>query len=257
MATHVGLERHLPRRVAAFVIDVALVWLVAGVVGWLIATGTDLSVRVPNVFETTQSRSVSVSAARRISDHLNDAAGDPLGVAIRRGAVFTRTDQWGLIRLYTVTLVREERDGNVTITRSATAAVDETGEPTIVLDFEALAWLLLALASAALLPRGGQTFGKRAAGIRVTRSSAIEPPTFGAALLREVVRLGPFIVTSLLAALALYGFDVLGPLDDTAVAYLGASGLTLLLFAPLIWSFVRWRGQAFHDRMAGLAVREA
>ena len=256
MATVVGLERHAGRRVIAFVIDVLLVWLVVGVLGWLLTMGTELSVKVPNVLETNQSRSVSVSAAVRVDDRLGAAAEEPLSAGERQEARFTRTDQWGLIPLYTVTLTRERRDSNATFRRTTTVAVDENGEPTTILDLEPLAWLLVAFVSAALLPRDGQTPGKRAVGIRVTRAERVEPPTFGAALVREIVRLGPFIVSALVTALAWYGIDLLGPIGDTAAGYVGGAALTFLLFIPLVWSFVRWRGQAFHDRVAGLAVRE-
>lgn len=253
MATHVGLERHLLRRGVAFVIDVLLVWLVVGVIGWLVATNTDLAVKVPNVLETSYTRSVSVAEVVRLDDRFRDL---PLVAGESREARFTRTDQWALIPLYTVSLIRERRSGNTTFTRTTTIAADENGQPVLVLDLEPLAWLLLALVSAALLPRGGLTPGKRAAGLRVTRTDAIVPPTFGAALLRETVRLGPFFVSALVTTLAWYGIDLLGPLGDGFGTILGTSFLTLLLFVPLIWSFVRWSGQAIHDRAAGLAVRE-
>lgn len=94
----------------------------------------------------------------------------------------------------------------------------------------------------------------------MTRAEEIRPPTFGRALGREVVRLAPFFLVSAGGALAWYGIDLpdlprLGflPLVD-AVNAIGLVGL--LLFVPLLWSFVRWRGQAFHDRVARLAVRE-
>ena len=257
MATTSGLERHFGRRAVAFVIDVLLVWFVVAVVGWFLATYTDYAVKVPSVLESTRARSLSVTDAGRFDERLNRLRLEGQG---RPEAWYTRTDQWFLVPLHTVDVVRTQRDGNTSVTHRVSAPATRDGRPTTLIDLSPVAWLLLALVSALALARGGRTPGKRATDVKVTRAEEIRPPTFGRALGREVVRLAPFFLVSAGGALAWYGIDLpdlprLGflPLVD-AVNAIGLVGL--LLFVPLLWSFVRWRGQAFHDRVARLAVRE-
>jgi uncharacterized RDD family membrane protein YckC len=110
-------------------------------------------------------------------------------------------------------------------------------------------YLLLIIASAALLTRKRRTPGKRLFGLAVAGS--------GCAMCRELRRLGPFLLVGLANLLAPFLIDMttVPDLTNALPLLLLAGGLiTLLFLLYYILPLIRWRGAMPWDRSTGYKV---
>lgn len=268
--TDTKLPRFFWRRLAAFLIDSILFYLVA------IALVISLATIVPwaprfFISAKTECQPAGPSAlADRIDREWRLAPGQSRENQVCASYI------WGIPegRAFRSTLIDA---GIQPSQRSIRLAIDETGNPLEftymqvgrgVLD-QIVPLLLFALCSAALIARFGTTPGKRLFALRVVQGNGSLLP-FASAAKRETLRMLPSIVLAVLGTpllllfLAIFGTgDILADAIEAVTVFgapvqviLLASFVVFTLFGLMWWvfPFMRWRGQTIYDRLAGCHV---
>lgn len=269
-AANTNLPRFFSRRLAAFVIDSLLFYVVAVAVALSLAFVLPWAPRF-FVSATTQCEPAGPSAlAERIDRDW------PLAPGQSRENQICVTSIWGVPegRVFVSTLIDA---GDMPAQRSISLEIDEAGNPLEVESIQVgrgvldqlVPLLFFCLCSAALIARFGTTPGKRLFALRVVQDNG-EPLPFASAAKRETLRMLPSILLTALGAplmllsMTIFGTgDVLGDAIEAVTVFgapvqviLFADFLIFTLFAIIWWlfPFMRWRGQTIYDRLAGCRV---
>ncbi|MFB2551687.1 RDD family protein [Ensifer soli] len=160
------------------------------------------------------------------------------------------------------------------LTRSVSFPVDARGAPlaeselfletAISVPLASLPWLLTIGLFIVFGAQGRRTPGKRLMGLRVTTEDGI-PPGLERSLRRELWKFMPLLAgTVLILPVLIVAVEDLRLLiafarDGAVPNWVLAVVLPAVLAGAVWWlgPFLRWRGQTFHDRLAGTVVRRA
>lgn len=263
------LPRFFWRRLAAFVVDTLLFYIVAAIVSIILVVALPWAPRyfIPSM--TACEPTAPDALVQRIEREW------PLAPGQSRVSQICTTSFWGVAdsRSFVSTLVDA---GDNPTQRTINFEIDEAGNPveleamrlgTEVFD-ELVPVLLFCLSGAALIARFGTTPGKKLFALRVIADNGEALP-FAKAAKREALRMLPamldaFSAPFMLLSIASFGSgDILRDLMD-ATTILGApvqiimlaGGLIFPLFAIVWWvlPLLRWRGQTIYDRLSGCHV---
>lgn len=145
--------------------------------------------------------------------------------------------------------------------------VDEDGKAVPFIDTASPGALLLPFVAAFFVARRGATPGKSLFYLRI-QTRERKNPSYRRALLRELVRFAPWVMSAVIALPTMWTALLADPIKMAEA--LGSSGiltgfnplpglaLVLIVSIAALWflfgSFIRWNGQAYWDRVAGLYV---
>lgn len=268
-ATETRPPRFFWRRLAAFLVDTLLFYVIATVVSIVLVTALPWAPRyfLPSMTECEPTAPDAL--VQRIEREW------PLAPGQSRINQICTTSFWGIADSRSFVSILVDAGDNPT-ERTINFEIDEAGNPVevrtmrlgaLVFD-ELVPVLLFCLSGAALIARFGTTPGKRLFALRLVQDSGEALP-FAKAVKREALRMLPAMLDAFSAPLMLLlaaGFgsgDILRDLMD-ATTILGApvqiiilaGGLIFPLFAFVWWvlPLLRWRGQTIYDRLTGCRV---
>ena len=257
-------KRYFWRRLAAFVVDLLLAYVVAGVALTAIdaATGGNFYYWGGIATRTACNEAPPSPLLDEVDAHF------PLASSWSRAVIFCEQAALGGKTRHILGVNDWMQDGNLTKTSSFTIPVTEAGnqfDSTLKLDPTTLVAyaLMLGWAWAA-----GRSPGKRLLGL-VVHPVASADETGPQRFRRELLRLGPLAMFSLVevvvvlagwwfvdtlpAHLRLMHF-VVGNLFLLVIVY---TALALPFAVYYLFPILRWRGQMFYDRLAGTVVVRA
>lgn len=259
-------KRGLLRRAVAFVIDWIIVSLGVLVVAIILQQVTGISFKTPEI--------VSITSCRN-ADLVPPDTFQAFGEDFARGEhtqEICEISNMGLAPYYITIIGTVSKTDGSSQTRSVRYTSDADGNPARSISLEWIVPLLAPLFFAFQLSRKRATFGKRILAINVVTLEN-STPTLRAALRREILKFSPILLSILFDMIIIMSWfgefnsglgtpeqivNELAPLVPdpfSLTAWIVPSALlSLIVVIFYLGSFVRWRGQTFWDRFAGLKV---
>ncbi|WP_319771914.1 RDD family protein [Breoghania sp.] len=259
-------DRCFSSRAVALLIDLLVVSTALTVVFYVLSTPFSARFIVPSFIKTNSCEQSNFLSNERMEQLLPLKSGEQ---HIQR---ICETRSSFLFKSNITYITAFIRDGNKTYSRSIAYYSDELGNHTRYYPMQLPFYIILALSIAIITGKFATTPGKKYLGLQVTTESG-GSPSVRQCLIREMVKFFPLFA---LAAYETVGFENPTP-DELAVsasklfqtmessemhsAFSGQLAAGILIFIAFIWfqfgSFIRWRGQTYWDRLAGLYVKKS